>query len=129
MKFLDIVLAAGEANSANPRTAPADVDDKLVIVVPKCLDNTDTPPTRLLVTLEGTATQTVAVVPWVQAEPPGDTFDVPQARADRRFYQVGASETVTVGNSQELPAFVGKMYLQISSAPAAASVLRISFAP
>lgn len=130
MKFLDIPIAAGEADSAEPRAAPEDVPDKLLIDVPKTLESSDTPPTRMVVALEGTAAQTIGVTPWVMAEAPQGVplGDVPDP-ATRRFYAVGTTETVTAGGVQELACFPGKMYIQVSDAPADASTLRIGFAP
>ena len=83
---------------------------------------------KILLALEGTATQTVAVTPYALAEVAPNTFEAQQALTDRRFYKMAASAvTVTVGEVTSTPAMPGKVYLRLTSAPAADAVLRVSF--
>ncbi len=106
MRFTDLQFAALQAAGADPRTSPGTVPDVQIVQLPKTLPNTDTSPPYL--GLNGVFT------------------DAPEALADRRFYQVGATVTLTVGTMKTLPAVPGPMYLQNGTAPAAACVLRVA---
>lgn len=126
MRFVDFQFAAAAAASADPRTSPGTVPDALITQLPKTLPNTDTSPPYMGLVLEGTATQTMVVTLWALAEPDDGAFAEPPALSARRFYQIGASVTLTVGIMKTLPAVPGKFYLQSGGGPAAASVLRIA---
>jgi len=129
MRFYEFPIAAAEPASADPRAAPGSVDDKRLFEVPKTIPNTDQSPPYLAFVLEGTAVQTIDVTLWAMYEPASmdDAFADPPAPAARLFYKIGATTTLTVGTAKTLPAPTGKIYVQTSIGPAAASILR--FAP
>lgn len=126
MRFIDMAFAAGQAASADPRTSPGTVPDLQIAQLPKTLPNTDTSPPYLGLVLEGTAAQTMDVTLWALAEQEANFDAAPPVAAERKFYKVGATVTLTVGTMKTLPAVPGKFYLQTGAAPAAASVLRIA---
>ncbi len=128
MRFVDIPFAAGQAASADPRTAPQSVPDAQIVELPKTLPNTDNAAGYFVLVLEGTATQTMDVTLYAQAEPAaidGGAFAAPQAASARQFYQISASTTLTVGVAKTLAAVQGRVYVRTGAAPAAASTLRI----
>ena len=128
MRFLEIRITGGQADSADPRSAPGSVPEALLIEVPVTLTGTDVPPSKILLTLEGTAAQTVDVTPYALAETKASPFEAQPALTERRFYKMAASAvTVTVGELTSTPAMPGKVYLRLTTAPAADAVLRVSF--
>jgi hypothetical protein len=105
--------------------------------IPAALRNTDAPPRRLLIGAEGTAAQAITVEVWTQDEPddPGAsmlTLPAPGQSAARRFYQATTAPIAfTVGTLREftlnLPG-AGIVYIRVTTAPAAASVLLVAVA-
>jgi len=49
------------------------------------------------------------------------------ALADRKWYKVGGTKALTVGTLLEEKAYPGKVYYQITVAPAAAATLLVAF--
>ncbi|CAB4154576.1 hypothetical protein UFOVP650_17 [uncultured Caudovirales phage] len=128
----------------DPRSAPQSVPDNAVIRVPDSLPGSGQAPQTLVVALEGTATQTATVQPWVLDEggnPSSEAFanDPTAARAGRKWYKYGAALTVTVGEAQTLtavagsattikmPCPTGRIYLQVTTHPAANATLKAGY--
>ncbi len=133
MRFIMIRAFAGaQADDPDPRSAPATVPEEALMVVPATLPNTDAQPRRLLVAAEGTAGQTIGVELWALEEPvtPLGGQGDPQAPGDRKFYRLTTAELVsTVGQLREYTANMpgpGKLYVRLTTAPAAASVLKVA---
>ena len=97
------------------------------------LPGTDQPPTVAVLTLEGTAGQTVTVERFVLdelAQTDAAMVDNPTlGDAARRFYTMGAATLVTVGATSFLRILPGKVYYRLTLAPAADARLKIGFAP
>lgn len=131
MRFDTIALAAGAADMPDPRTNPADVPFVALKETPKTLTNTDELPTTCVLTLEGTTGQDATVQAYVLDEPDPRVFAAPEnihaGDADRKFYLAGEVVTVVVGTVSLTRAWAGKVYYRVTSAPAAASVLKIGF--
>ncbi len=127
MRFIDVNVAASQANSADPRANPDLVKDTLVVLLPKTIANTDTSPPYVGLVLEGTAADTIDVTLWAKFEPPGnDGFAAEETPANRCFYKIGVTTTLTVGTMKTLPAVPGPVYVQIANAPTHASILRLA---
>lgn len=126
MRFVDLIIAASAANSADPRANPDLVPDTLLVLLPKTLPNTDTSPPYLGLVLEGTAADTIDVTLWAKRESEADPFAPQEAASARRFYKIGATVTLTVGIMKTLPAVPGVAYLQIANVPTHASTLRLA---
>jgi hypothetical protein len=96
---------------------------------PQTILGTDKNPSSVLLTLEGTAAQTVTVQQFALDEIVDKKFeDDPQAgAAARRFYAFGAVQVVTVGTMVALTALPGKVYYRLTVAPAADATLKIGF--
>jgi hypothetical protein len=130
MRFTDIILSALATASADPRTLPGSVPEQQILQTPPTLPGTDNAPAYIALVLEGTATQTLDVTVWAQAERAENfAFDAPELAANRLFYKVGVTTTLTVGTMKTIPAPPGKYYLQTGTGPAAASVLRVAYLP
>lgn len=131
MRFDTITLAAGAADMPDPRVAPASVPFDAIKETPKTLVSTDELPTTCVLTLEGTTGQDATVQAYLLDEPAAgsDPFpaNVHAGDASRLFYQAGEAVTVVVGVVSLTRAWPGKVYYRVTSAPAAASVLKIGF--
>lgn len=135
-------LGAAAPADPDPRGLPAVVGaipDDALLVTPLTLRNSDTIPGRLLFALEGTAANTVVVSVWALDDVALDRqASAPQraTQADkqgREFYLVEAAVTVTVGELTELAATAsmpgpGTIYVQVTTGPAAAAVLKVAAA-
>lgn len=132
MRFDLIRITGGQADTPDPRAAPADVPHSHIKETPQTVTGTDRNPGNVLFTLEGTAGHTVTVQQFVLDETQqleqAPFQDNPVANlADRRFYSFGATQVVTVGQVVELVALPGKVYYRLTSAPAADAVLKIGY--
>ncbi len=129
MKFQDIAVTGGGADDADPRTTPAAPVDDQILMVPPTLENSDAPPSRMLLALEGTSGHTVTVTVYALAETSVGVFQEQPDKATRRWYQHGTAVTVTVGAiAVAVPCIPGKIYLRLTSKPVANATLRVAFA-
>ncbi len=119
-----ILITGGQADLPDPRVSPGTVPDSAIKESPKTLTGTDDQPPTCVLTLEGTAAQTVTVQPFVLDEATAGEGVVASAR---RFYSPGAGVVVTVGAITLVRAFPGKVYYRLTSAPAADAILKIGF--
>lgn len=131
MKFDAIGIAAAQADLPDPRTNPALVPFTAVKTTPDTLRNTDSQPTLVVLTLEGTAAQNVDLERYVVEEPDGNILDTDRptsSMGDRRFYKIpGGPLTITVGEITLAPSYPGQIYYRLTGAPAAAATLRIGY--
>lgn len=133
VRFERIKITGGQADSPDPRGAPAvvaSIPPELLKDTPTTITGTDKAPTVALVTLEGTAGQTVTVQPWVLDEPQGkpEQADDPKSGdAARKFYSFGNTVVVTVGAVSSIPICPGRIYYRLTAAPAADATLKIGF--
>lgn len=130
MRFEYIALAAGAADAPDPRSTPATVPATHIKETPATVTGTDRNPSSVHLTLEGTAGQTVTVQQFALDETQNDprfADDPNQGAGARRFYSLGSTQVVTVGAIATLTALPGKVYYRTTSAPVAASVLKIGF--
>ncbi len=133
VKFERIKITGGQADSPDPRGAPAvvaSIPPELLKDTPGTITGTDKAPTTALLALEGTAAQTVTVQAWVLDEPqgkPAEQDDPKTGDAARQFYSFGNTVVVTVGAIASLPICPGRIYYRLTSAPAANAVLKIGF--
>lgn len=130
MQFQTIKITGGQADTVDPRASPAAVPAALIKATPATVTNTDKNPANVLLTLEGTAAQTVTVQQWALDEGQVDPSlaDNPTAGdAARKFYKFGAAQVVTVGTIVAITALPGRVYFQLTSAPAADAVLKIGY--
>lgn len=132
MRFEAIAITGGQADTVDPRTTPGSVPAELLKETPQALTGSDTPPTVAVLTLEGTATQTVGVEMYALDE----SGQVDAARfadnpvagdASRQFYLIEPAVTVTVGECSYTRVIPGKIYYRLVSAPAADARLKIGF--
>lgn len=134
MKFdHTIAITGGQADTVDPRSAPQSVLERYIKQTPPTLPNTDQSPTVTALTLEGTASQTVTVQAYAlddtAVQDAAKQADNPRAvEAARRFYAVGATQVVTVGEISYVRSVPGSVYYRLTSAPAADAVLKIGFA-
>lgn len=141
MRFNDIRVAAGETG-ANPRTAPSDVLQKDLILVPSTLDNSSSPPTQIVAALEeavaGADPVTLSVEIWVQADGPApkpfeQADSLKTGGAERRFYLLTATPiAVTTGDVAsallDVKPTPGTIYVRVTTGPAEDGILRMGFA-
>jgi hypothetical protein len=132
MRFESIAITGGQADTVDPRTTPGAVPAALMKETPQALTGSDTPPTVAVLTLEGTATQTVDVEMYAldeSAQVDAARFaDNPVAGdASRQFYLIRAAVTVTVGVCSYVRTVPGKVYYRLVNAPAADARLKIGF--
>ena len=125
MRFEVIQITGGQADLPDPRSAPQSVPSSAIKETPKTLSGTDEAPPTCVLTLEGTAGQTVGVTPYLLDE----VTDVEGGAAGaRRFYAaVAAPIVVTVGAVVLTRAYPGKVYYRLTTAPAADALLKIGF--
>lgn len=138
-----IPLGAAETNP-NPRSSPTTVPEKNLIVIPDVETGTDESPKSLVLVLEGTAANTAVVQPWIvddTVNPKNLQFaeEFVTEKANRKYYQYGTAVTLTVGVAQllvgtagasttvPLPAPKGRVYLQVTTGPAAAADLKVGW--
>lgn len=133
MRFMnEIGITGGGAADPDPRTAPEDVPKDQILRVPLIISGTDDAPTALGAILEGTAAQTADVEVYVQDEGPIQPFGsgAPDPDpADLRYYLMVAAETVTVGTYTRLVEGLitsGKVYIRVSTKPAANATLNVT---
>ena len=119
----------GTATSIDPRTAPANILLDRVFIVEPSLLNTGIAPRKVLVGLEGTAANTATVQFWVLDDSgfsSTDTFDPSTAL----WYSIGAVVVATVGEVVDGPALPGgRIYVEVTVASAAPSVIKVGSAP
>lgn len=128
MRFETISITGGASDEADPRSAPESVKPEHMKDAPATVQGTDNVASRILLALEGTASQTCAVTLYALDESVQPAFDSPKpVLADRRFYKLAGPVTVTVGATQELPAWPGRIYFRLTSQPAADAKLLIAF--
>ena len=132
-------VAGAAAADPDPRAAPGDVPDAALMRCPLTIRNSDTVPGRLLLTAEGTTANTFGVEIWVLDDTGLDRGaglpDLPSQsdKANRQWYNCtpGGALTVTVGEVIEFSAVMpapGTMYVRVTTAPAAAGVLKVAAA-
>lgn len=128
MRFISKI--SGASTTVEPRTDPSLVPFKeSVFVAESCLLNTDSPPTRTLLALEGTPAETATVQFWVLDDTGFNrTSEIDYAQA--KWYSLGTAVVCTVGDLVEGPALPGgRIYAQITVASSSASVVKIGSAP
>lgn len=131
-------LGAGQAADADPVSDPEDIPVKALMRIPFTLRNSDTVPGRLIFSAEGTVTQTIAVEVWALDDTGNQasstTLPTQAARAARVFALATAAPiVVTVGELVELPLTdvmpgPGTIYIRVTTAPAAISVIKVAAA-
>lgn len=123
----------------DPRSDPGLVPDDALFVCPLTGRNSDTIPGRLLLTLEGTAAQTVSVEIWVLDNiEPDRQASLPKRptqpeKAARQFYNAtpGGALVVTVGEMIEFSAVMpmpGTVYIRQTAVTVAPSTLKVACA-
>lgn len=134
MRFETIKITGGQADTVDPRTTPGSVPPTHIKDVPGSLSNSDWPPSKVVLALEGTAAQAVTVQQYLLDE----SSQVKVANADdpkaldaaRLFYPFGAAQVVTVPTAVAIATVPGgKVYFRLTAAPAADATLKIGFAP
>lgn len=131
MRFDTIKVTGGQAADASPRTSPGLLPVDRIKQVPTTVPGTDVPPTVIALTLEGTAAQTMSVVPFSvdEATEPDPNADPGSGSTARRFYQMQAAATVvTVGAVSYIRCLPGRVAFQLTVIPAADAVLKIGYA-
>jgi hypothetical protein len=122
----------GGATTANPRTDPDDVVAGSVLRATAFISNTDTPPRRTMLALEGSAGNTATVQLWVRdtKEPHAYVEPGPGEVSGAEWYELGVPVALTVGEAafgEPIPE--GQFYLQVTVASAAASEIKLGPSP
>lgn len=127
MLFQEIRMAGGASGDPDPVASPALVQPETIKATPPTLSQTDHPPTKIVLALDGVATQTCSVQIYALEER-GPLSEDPPAAA-REFVVLAAAVTVTAGAAAQIvPCFPGKLYFRCTSKPAADSRLLIGYA-
>ncbi len=133
VKFQTIKITGGQADTTDPRAAPGSVPPELLVDVPVSLTGSDLPPSKMVLALEGTTAQTVSVQQYILDETAqakvADLDDPKVNDAARRFYPFGAAQVVTCPTAVAIATVPGRLYLRLTTAPAANATLKIGFAP
>jgi len=111
-------IGAGASADPSPLTSPGAVPNERLIFTAERIPQTDQQPSSLLLGLKGTSGNTAVVSVWI-------CFDDPQAvtPASRSWFLMRSGITVTAGQTIYAPAGPGTIYLQVTTASAAASTL------
>lgn len=127
MRFIS--KSSATAVTVNPRTDPSLVPVKDIFLVEPCLLNTDSPPTLSHIALEGVGGNTATVQVWVLDDTGfSGTSEIDYASAE--WYSLGSPVALSVGALAAGPALPGgRIYLQVTVASAAASVVKVGSAP